>query len=182
MYFIGVDPGQTGAIAVLNESGQCQFLSDWPGDEIGVAHCVKTQTIGPLSGAQFMAAIEDVHGMPKMSVTSISKFMINFGIWRCAFAMVDIPCWLVKPRQWQKGALRIEDGSKIKINRRGESIRVIDTKIASLMGARRQWPKANLQFKKHHGRADALWIAEWLRRARQGESPTEGTGNIISTH
>jgi crossover junction endodeoxyribonuclease RuvC len=89
--------------------------------------------------------------MPKQGVSSTFKFGVNFGIWRGILAAYQIPFQLVKPRQWQKGVIRKADG-----------------KMASLIAARRRWPKAELHLKKHHGRADALWIAEWLRTHNQG--------------
>lgn len=162
MYFIGVDPGQGGAIAILSADGSWKFLADWPGDETSVAHCLKVKIMAALLEADFIAAIEDVHSMPKQGVASTFKFGINFGIWRGVFAFAAIPFCLVKPPVWQKGNLRIDDGSKIRETKKGPK-RVIDTKIASLVGARRRWPDAELHLKKHHGRADALWIAEWLR-------------------
>lgn len=142
MYYIGIDPGQSGAVAVLDDKGICIRIDDYPGSEVyaakilqGVAH--------PTNGS--LAALEDVHAMPKQGVSSTFKFGTNFGIWRGILAAYAIPFLLVKPRIWQKGIIRKADG-----------------KQASLAAARRMFPKAELHLKKHHNRADALLIAHWL--------------------
>ena len=61
-------------------------------------------------------------------------------------ALVGDTLTLVRPQVWKKhhGLIGTE-------------------KKASLELARRIWPDAQLRLAKHHGRADALLIALWLR-------------------
>jgi crossover junction endodeoxyribonuclease RuvC len=149
MYYIGIDPGQSGAMAMLSSTGQIDGLIDWPGDEISLAQTLKdwNNIFEDLQGRwEAIAALEDVHAMPKQGVSSTFKFGTNFGIWRGLLAANEIPFEFVRPQAWQKGVIRKADGKK-----------------ASLIAARRKWPDAELHLVKHHGRADALWIAEWLR-------------------
>jgi crossover junction endodeoxyribonuclease RuvC len=159
MYYIGIDPGQSGAVAVLDSKHGYIDVLDWPGDEILVAKlvCAIRCQIETLKYS-LVAALEDVHAMPKQGVSSTFKFGSNFGIWRGILAAYGIPFQLVKPRTWQTGIIRKADG-----------------KQASLAVARRMFPKAELHLKKHHGRADALLIAHWLRQ--QHNNPQAGGGN-----
>jgi hypothetical protein len=140
-YFIGIDPGQSGAMAVINEQGDCCDLFDWPGDEVSLIN-----RFIPEAYSNVRAALESVHAMPRQGVSSTFKFGTNFGIWKGVLASYKIPFELVTPQAWQKGVIKRADG-----------------KQASLIAARRRWPTVELHLKKHHGRADALWIAEWLR-------------------
>ena len=166
MYYIGIDPGQSGAIAILDDKDTVVLLKDWPGDEVEAARLLEYSHMQNPSACSSTidffkdivgAALEDVHSMPKQGVSSTFKFGTNFGIWRGILAAYGIPFQLVKPRTWQTGLIRKADG-----------------KQASLAVARRMFPKAELHLKKHHGRADALLIAHWLRQ--QHNNPQAGGG------
>lgn len=143
-YFIGIDPGASGAIAIFNNHAEIILLADWPGNAVAAAHTISDRVF--LIQAQ--AAIESVHAMPKQGVTSMFKFGQNFGVWLGIMAALEIPTLLPRPLDWQKGIIRKGDGP--------------DPKTRSMAAALRLFPKADIRLKKHHSRADALLIAWWL--------------------
>ena len=146
--FIGIDPGQTGAIAMINETNIVIALKDWPGDEIQAAAVVREIVIKNTVGLN--AAIEYVHAMPKQGVTSMFKFGTNYGVWRGILAAFAIPFFTVRPQQWQKEVVKKAEGKK-----------------AAVAAAGRMFPDAELYGPRggaKDGRADALLIAHWCRR------------------
>lgn len=147
MNVIGIDPGQTGAIALL--VGEEQVVWDMPADTRGfrmlISSIYDVLTIATLHAV----FIEHVHSMPKQGVSSSFKFGVNFGMVRMFAEMLGAPVYLVTPQKWQKAVLDSENKEA--------------GKERSLLFARRRWPKADLKLKKHNGRADALCIAEYGR-------------------
>ncbi len=151
--FIGIDPGQSGAIAVIDNLQNIILLEDWPGDEVAAAviirmllSCVSTGKVPSV----FKAALEKVHSMPKQGVASSFKFGTNFGIWKGILASFRIPFHEPTPQAWQKGVLKKAQDKK-----------------PALAAARRIWPNAELVGPKggaKNGRCDALLIADWCRR------------------
>ncbi len=143
--FIGIDPGQTGAVALLAQDGTA-LVEDYPGDPNLLADLLLAWR------SEFrisLAALEHVHSMPGQGVASVFAFGRNAGIWEGVLAGLAIPTILVKPRQWQAGVLLKQDGP--------------DTKAQSLAAARRRWPDLELGLKKHHGRGDALHLADYAK-------------------
>lgn len=152
-FYIGIDPGQSGAIAIINESSDVIELEDYPGDEISCAKLISNIMVDLNLEAKTVtlkAAIEKVHAMPKQGVTSMFKFGTNFGIWRGMIAMAGIPFILVPPRTWQKGVINKAQDKK-----------------PALAAAARMFPEAELYGPRgggKDGRADALLIADYCRR------------------
>jgi crossover junction endodeoxyribonuclease RuvC len=143
--WIGIDPGKTGAAALIHDEGQ--ELLDWPGSP---ALVVDRLTDWRFDYDVRLAALESVHAMPKQGVTSVFHFGENFGTWQGILAALGIPFLMPRPREWQRGLVRPSDGP--------------DTKSRSLAVARRLFPDAPLTRKKDHNRADALLLAWWSRK------------------
>lgn len=143
--WIGIDPGQSGAAAVIYRDGQ--IVEDWPGDAAGAAELLLTWR------TEFnivLAALESVHAMPGQGVKSMFSFGQNFGQWQGVMAALTLPYLQPVPQEWQKGLVTKSDGA--------------DPKARSLAVARRLFPDVDLSWKKDHGRADALLLAWWARR------------------
>ena len=156
--WIGIDPGQSGALAMIDKDNIIHTLSDWPGDEIGAAAIVrkiKMKADNPDHGlrgnkSNIIAAIEYVHSMPGQGHVGPFTFGTNYGIWRGILAMAQIPFFLVRPQQWQKGIIKKAQDKK-----------------PALAAASRLFPTAELYGPRgggKDGRADALLIAHWCRR------------------
>ena len=153
-FFIGIDPGQSGALAMIDETNfgnNVAVLSDWPGDEIAAAAIVREIKMNADHRKDILlGAIERVHSMPKQGVASTFKFGTNYGIWRGILAAFEIPFYTVGVHQWQKGVIQKAQDKK-----------------PALAAASRLFPEAELYSPRgggKDGRADALLIAHWCRR------------------
>jgi len=143
--FIGIDPGKSGAVALLTE-GEAVAI-DWPGDPGAAA------TLLAIWARRYdirLAALERVSARPGQGVVSMFSFGQNYGAWMGILAAMRIPYILPTPKQWQAGVVDRKAGS--------------DPKARSLAAARRLFPEADLSRKKDHGRADALLLAWYARR------------------
>ena len=148
--WIGIDPGQSGALAMIDKDNIIHTLSDWPGDEIGAAAIVRGLTDHCEIQYNIIGAIERVHSMPEQGVASTFKFGTNYGIWRGILAAFGIPFYTVGVHQWQKGVIQKAQDKK-----------------PALAAASRLFPAAELYGPRgggKDGRADALLIAHWCRR------------------
>ena len=97
--FAGVDPGQTGAIAVISETDQVVVVADFPGDEASLALMIRGwRWLNQIE----LAALEKVNAMPKQGVSSTFKFGVNVGTWRGVLATLQIPFLEPRPTEWQK--------------------------------------------------------------------------------
>lgn len=138
--WIGLDPGKSGAYAILRESGSIDVY-DWT-DAIQFGEDVaEWKEILDVR----LATIEAVHSMPGQGVSSSFKFGMVYGMAQGVVMANKLPILLVSPQKWQKAMLTVADGST--------------TKEQSLYAARRAFPNADIRLKKHHGRADAALLA-----------------------
>ena len=156
---IGIDPGLTGVIAVIHLDKTIDF-HDTPILNVG-----KKNTCNPAGmtallrqyqglSERLLVGIEKVHSMPGQGVASTFTFGEGYGCWLGILAALNIPHELITPQAWQRALM---DGVQDK------------TKDSSRLVALRLFPESSdqLKLKKHHGRADALLIAEYLRRKVQ---------------
>lgn len=93
--------------------------------------------------------IEQVHAMKGQGVTSVFDFGMGFGLWLGIINALQIPYTQVTPQKWKK-----------------EMMQGIADKDAARVMACRLFPMyANqMNLVKHHGRAEALLMAEYGRR------------------
>jgi crossover junction endodeoxyribonuclease RuvC len=150
--YIGVDPGQSGAIAAvtareLTGRGRLVWVEDMP---------------DPLSGALIAelldgeevdtAVVEQVSAMPRQGVSSTFKFGKNYGIVLGALGALRIPIVHVTPAVWKR------------------TMGVKADKDTARRMACDLWPASADLFarKKDDGRAEAALIALWLMQQRQG--------------
>jgi crossover junction endodeoxyribonuclease RuvC len=145
MNIIGIDPGQSGGIALINESGDVEA---WKMGE------TERDTLNTIREACYddplkcFAYIEKVGAMPKQGVSSTFKFGQNYGFLRGCLIALGIPFETVTPQKWQ-GFLHCRS--------RGD-------KNVTKAKAQELYP----QLKITHAVADALLIAEYGRRIRIG--------------
>jgi crossover junction endodeoxyribonuclease RuvC len=159
---IGIDPGNTGAIAAIYPNGLIA-LHDTPVEEVSKG---KKNSIVPLpsemagilsvilsicsvNGWTPHVAIEKVGAMPGQGVTSMFNFGKGYGMWIGILAALRIPYTFVTPQAWKKELMK---GVGDKDAARGVGCRLFP-EVAK-----------ELARKKDIGRADALLIAEWCRR------------------
>ena len=147
--YIGIDPGKSGAVAVINDNQGIMLLEDWPGNEIAAANIIR-DLMDKYYHHDFKAAIERSQSMPGQGVRSMFVFGTNYGIWQGILAAFQIPFIIPTPQAWQKGVI-----SKAK------------DKKPALAAASRMFPLAKLYGPRgggKDGRADALLIADFCRR------------------
>ena len=148
---IGIDPGLSGAIAVLAD-GAYRHCFDMPTQGRGKAgrQCVNAAALAAYlrgqmqtdRGAYVHAIIEDVSARPGQGVTSMFRFGQALGAIEGVLAALSIPVTRVTPQRW-KAAFRLTGTEK-------DAARGI---------AQDLYPDAPLSRKRDCGRADALLVA-----------------------
>lgn len=152
-YIIGIDPGASGAIAILDSSGKLVRVFDMPIIEVKVGKAIKRR-VAPYflqdelqlyanEGAR--AVVEQVGAMPGQGVSSMFAFGEAFGLVKGVLAGMRITTATVIPGRWKKD---------LKVNASKDGSRAL---AASL------WPDMAGEFKrvKDDGRAEAALIAHW---------------------
>jgi len=143
--FIGLDPGSSsGAYGIIDQDGDYVTCGDIPTVNGRVDVRVLSWLVNLKVNSCF--AVEDVHTMPKQGIASSGKFMRAAGAIEATALLTGSPMILVTPQRWKKhhGLIGTE-------------------KKASLELARKLWSDAPLKLVKHHGRADALLMAQWIK-------------------
>lgn len=154
-FIIGIDPGASGAIAILEANGKFVQVFDMPAVEVTVGGKLKRRVSPEMLAAELKlyanqgarACIEQVGAMPGQGVSSMFAFGESFGLAKGVLAGLGIPVTTVTPGKWKK-ALQLNSG-----------------KDGSRAKAAQLWPLNAGEFKrvKDDGRAEAALIAEWAR-------------------
>ena len=152
---IGIDPGLTGAIAILNTDGVIESLRDLPivrDRSLAWVDGSELQSIisAALRGRTAVAMVERVSSRPGQGIASSFLFGCGFGSILGVLQTRQIPLEFVTSPVWKKSYGLSKD------------------KDASLHKARLLFPRAELNLAKHDGRAEALLIAHYaMTRASQ---------------
>jgi len=164
--FLGIDPGQTGALARIEicdgvktvrffdpplfqvKSGtkaKPKIKNEY--NEIAMARALKDFAFFPSGVAEVVCVLEKVSAMPDQGVTSMFNFGMGFGLWRGMLSALEIPYSLVHPTTWK--SVLMKDMPKEKDAARQRAIQL--------------YPQAasELSRKKDIGRADALLLAHY---------------------
>jgi hypothetical protein len=157
--YLGIDPGNSGALAILGADVGNTFLYDAPlvsfqkaGGKTGhaLSEDGMVDLIRPwVPGNDLFACVEWAQAMPKQGVAGIFSYGTGFGLWLGVLAGMGIPRIKVRPQTWMKTMFA------------GHGER---TKALSVLVAKQLFPNADISLKKHHGRAEALLLAEFGRR------------------
>jgi hypothetical protein len=152
MILIGIDPGLSGALARL-EDGKLTLLEDLPTIRLASGRRVyNVQALALLlhrvtrGGQPLWVLLERQHPMPKQGVTSTFSIGYGAGLLEGILATLGVPYELVPAKSWRRVMLAGMPAGK----------------ASSLIVAARLYPQAEIG--RHHGRADALLIAEYGRR------------------
>lgn len=153
--FIGIDPGISGAVGVVDADGEVIDVFDLPvvkgqkgSKELHLASLIK-KVRALTDGRRVYGAVEKVHSMPKQGVRSSFRFGKATGQLESMLVTLGIPLMLVTPQAWQKRFTRHVEGP--------------DTKVRSVIAASYRWPDIDLPRKKDHNKAEALLLAEYCR-------------------
>jgi len=150
MYYIGIDPGTTGAAAILDGEGALVRVFDLPTYEVKVSSKVRRVLDPPITkrlldpyqeNAVFI--VEKVASRPMQAVQSIFSLGDTFGVLRAISEIMSPDVFYITPQKWKK---YYQLGS---------------AKDKSLEIARDLYPDAPLTRKKDHNRAEALLLAHY---------------------
>lgn len=141
--YIGIDPGKSGALALLTEDGQCTVV---PFQESAYTAILKAA-----SGPSSVCCLEKVGAMPGQGVVSMFNFGHNLGYIEGLLQAFDIPYQLVPPQTWKKEFCVTSDK-----NTSIEVCRKLFPHVCLLPTARSRKPS--------DGMAEAILMAEYARR------------------
>jgi crossover junction endodeoxyribonuclease RuvC len=180
--FIGIDPGLTGAVAVIDEideegisaptvslydilsfevsgtkktkSGKIRIHREY---DYGGVHKIFTSIIsrirmnGITIDRDLIAGLEWSQAMPDQGVVGMFKTGEGFGMFKMILTTLSIPFEVIRPVLWKKFMMAGMGKEK----------------DASIIKAQQLFPYADISKKRDHNRADALLIAEYMRRHHQ---------------
>ena len=151
MIIIGIDPGISGAISVV-ENKKILEVYDTPTmidgkknkrqiNSAQVSSIIKERLN---TGKEVVVVVEHVNAMPGQGVTSMFNFGQSFGVIKGICAALNLPIYFIRPTKWKKHF------NLIKTNKDASRTKVIEV-----------YPEisSKLQRKKDSNRADAILIA-----------------------
>jgi len=150
--WVGIDPGQTGGLALLDAKGELIDVQRMPAIDNEVSGLLLAALLHDwrdMVQDQVRVFIEQVHSMPGQGVSTTFKFGKNFGIALGVVQAMGLPLERVTPQAWKKTFVLT---GKDKDASRGKA-----TELWPSMAAR--W-----KLKKDNGLSDAALIAEHARR------------------
>lgn len=142
---IGLDPGQSGGLAIVSHTGALMHVTAMPATEHDLFEWLNDRVC---AGDNVHAVLERVHSMPKQGVASAFTFGRNYGTLLMLLTACEIPFDLVTPQKWQQVMGCLTHGDKNISKQRAQQL----------------FPKEKIT----HAIADALLIAEFCRRMRVG--------------
>jgi len=147
--FVGVDPGKTGAVALVNDLGEAQWVDDIPrlGGEVDAKGFV--EMLREWRGLIVSAAIERTQAMPQTPRSVCHGLGMSEGMALAGLLMLEVRIVRPRPNDWKKVMGVPADKAKAK-------------EMAEMM-----FPsmKHRLQRASDHNRAEALLLADYARRS-----------------
>jgi len=154
MLTLGVDPGLTGALALLDSDGMPEFVADLPViRDRSLAWidggALQSMLLEVLHGRPCRAVVERVSAMPRQGVASVFTFGVGLGSILGTLQTLRLPLEFVTPATWKR------------------ALGLSSDKRESLDKARLLFPCAELHLAKHDGRAEALLLAHFAQTRRR---------------
>mgnify|MGYP001186789822 CR=1 FL=1 len=158
MKIIGIDPGLSGAIAILENNKvlsifEIPVMSEGKKNkrQLNSAQLVKLLKDNISKNEEVSVVVEQVNAMPGQGVTSMFNFGQTFGSIKGICAALNLPIFYVRPAKWKKHFELInssKDASRTKVIEMYPSI------------------STRLSRKKDVNKADAILIARYFRDCR----------------
>ncbi len=158
MIIIGIDPGLSGAIAIL-ENNKVLNIFDIPvmsegkknKRQLNSALLVNLLKENLKNNEEVAVVVEQVNAMPGQGVTSMFNFGQTFGAIKGICAALDLPIYFVRPSKWKKHFELINS-----------------SKDSSRTKAIEMYPKLSNQLarKKDVNKSDAILIARFFSETR----------------
>ena len=155
---VGIDPGLSGALAVLAPDGTLEALCDTPTLTLKTTRGTRQEydvpgmvsLLAPYTGSQAHVMVEESQAMPGQGVRSTWTTGYGYGLWLGVLAALEFPHTRIRPHVWKKAMGLKAD----KEQARGRAIQL--------------FPQADLRLRKHHGRAEALLLAYYGQQNQKG--------------
>lgn len=149
---LGIDPGVSGALAILDDEGDLMGVEDMPvvskasgRREVDAANLARAiRGLAPEWPFPCRVVLEQVGAMPGQGVASMFAFGDSFGVVRGALAAMGAPVVRVTPQVWKRSAGLI-----------GADKDLARAKVIERFPDRAEW----FARKKDVGRADAVLLA-----------------------
>ena len=161
MRIIGIDPGLSGAIAIL-EHKKVLNIFDMPvmsegkknKKQLNSALLVSLLRENIVKDQEAVVVVEQVNAMPGQGVTSMFNFGQTFGAIKGICAALELPIFFVRPSKWKKHFELINS-----------------SKDSSRTKAIEMYPKLSNQLtkKKDVNKSDAILIARYFSETRLTE-------------
>lgn len=150
MLTLGIDPGITGALALLDPAGQPELVADLPIiRDRSLAWvdggALQSMLLDAIRGRPCHAVVERVSAMPRQGIASAFTFGVGLGSILATLQTLRLPLELITAAVWKR------------------ALGLSSDKSASLHKARLLFPTADLNLAKHDGRAEALLLAYYAR-------------------
>lgn len=169
--WVGVDPGKSGAISVMDSNGKIVYRAIMPliGDDVNIHELYKIFA-GLKLDYELTLILEDVHSIFGSSAASNFTFGFVCGAIEAIVISHSIKLIKVQPKSWQKEIWQNADKC-YKPKKPEQKNPSLDTKATSLKAAIRMFP--TFDFRKpnslrsvnaHDGIVDAVLICEYGRR------------------
>jgi len=115
---IGIDPGLSGGICVLDPNGDIETLITTPVIKMKTKKEHDTHAMSKIFRDQIVKGrypaifLETVHAHPKQGVVSMFNFGKGYGMWIGIAHALLFPLYHVRPQEWKKEMLKGTDKSK----------------------------------------------------------------------
>ena len=165
MIIIGIDPGVSGAISIL-ENKKIIEVFDMPTMIDGKKN--KKQVNGAQvtniikeklnENKEIIVVVEHVNAMPGQGVTSMFNFGQSFGVIKGISAALNVPLYLVRPTKWKKHFDLLKTNKDASRTKTIQIYPMISDKISK---------------KKDSNKADAILIARYFFDSQNSEKTTK---------
>ena len=162
MKIIGIDPGLSGAIAILENNKvlnifEMPVMSDGKKNkrQLNSALLVKLLKDNISENEDISVVVEQVNAMPGQGVTSMFNFGQTFGAIKGICAALELPIFFVRPSKWKKHFELINS-----------------SKDSSRTKAIEMYPSLSKELakKKDVNKSDAILIARYFSETRLNEA------------
>lgn len=175
MIIVGIDPGQQGALAMIDTKKKKEWIIDMPllpEKDIDAKELFQMfQGIKHSSG--LYVVIEKAQSMPGQSSVAMFNYGGGYHTILAVLRILDIPFEEVRSNKWKVefglSGLKLKKDKSVKLTKEEKNAAKKQRKEMAVKIAMQMFPKLKHEFatergKLLDGRAEALLIAEWARR------------------
>ena len=162
MKIIGIDPGLSGAIAIL-ENNKVLNIFEMPvmsegkknKRQLNSAQLVKLLKENISENEEVSVVVEQVNAMPGQGVTSMFNFGQSFGVIKGICSALKLPIYFVRPVKWKKYFNLIKTDKEASRSKAIQIFPYISSKLSK---------------KKDNNKADAILIASFFNNTFKSET------------